>query len=167
MGYGRYRPMSDSTESMVSLRVNGEPVSVPAAPSTTLLEALREELRLTGTNHGCELGECGACTVLVDGDPRLSCLTLVHEVADRAVTTVEGLGQPDPHPLQEAFVNEGAAQCGYCTPGMLTTATAFLEEHPDPSREEIREAIAGNFCRCTGYVKIIDAIEAAAGGEYP
>lgn len=158
--------MSHSTKSMVALRVNGEPVSVPVAPSTTLLEVLREELGLTGTNHGCELGECGACTVLVDGEPELSCLTLAHKVADREVTTVEGLGQPEPHPLQEAFVHEGAAQCGYCTPGMLMTATGFLDENPDPSREEIREAISGNFCRCTGYAKIIDAIESTATGEY-
>lgn len=158
--------MSHSTKSMVSLRVNGEPVSVPVATSTTLLEALRDELRLTGTNHGCELGECGACTVLVDGEPELSCLTLAYEVADREVRTVEGLGQPEPHPLQEAFVHEGAAQCGYCTPGMLMTAAGFLEENPDPSRDEIREAISGNFCRCTGYAKIIDAIESTAAGEY-
>lgn len=158
--------MSESNESLVRFRVNGEPAAVSVRPSATLLEVLREELRLTGTNHGCDLGECGACTVLVDDEPHLSCLTLAHEVAEKEITTVEGLEEPTPAPLQKAFVNEGAAQCGYCTPGMLMTATAFLDENPDPSREEIRDAISGNFCRCTGYVKIIDAIEAAAAGEY-
>lgn len=158
--------MSTQSDAALSIRVNGEPRSLRVPPHATLLQVIREELGLTGTNHACELGECGACTVLVDGEPTLSCLTLAHEAEGKDVTTVEGLGDEDPHPLQEAFVEEGAAQCGYCTSGMLLTAANFLEEHDDPDRDAIEDAISGNVCRCTGYTKIVDAIELTARGEY-
>jgi aerobic-type carbon monoxide dehydrogenase small subunit (CoxS/CutS family) len=146
-----------------SLTVNGEPVEVSFAPYKTLLEVLREDLGLTGTKHGCELGECGACAVLVDGEPRLSCLVLAVECQGKAMETVEGLADGAAlHPLQTAFADLGAAQCGYCTPGILMTAKALLEHEPNPSRERIKEAISGNLCRCTGYQQIFEAIEEAA-----
>ncbi len=146
-----------------SLTVNGEPVEVSFAPYKTLLEVLREDLNLTGTKHGCELGECGACAVLVDGEPRLSCLVLALECQGKAIETVEGLANgPALHALQSAFADLGAAQCGYCTPGILMTAKALLEHEPNPSRERIKEAISGNLCRCTGYQQIFEAIEEAA-----
>jgi carbon-monoxide dehydrogenase small subunit len=145
------------------LRVNGEDTPVSFAPYKTLLEVLREDLGLTGTKHGCELGECGACAVLVDGEPQLSCLVLALECEGRAVETVEGLARgPELHPLQTAFADLGAAQCGYCTPGILMTAKALLEKEPTPSRERIKEALAGNLCRCTGYQQIFEAVEEAA-----
>ena len=148
---------------LVTLRVNGESHTVAAEPHHTLLEVLREEMGLTGTKHGCELGECGACTVLVDGVPVLSCLTLPLELGDAEVTTVEGLASgPELHPLQTAFAEEGAAQCGYCTPGMLLSAKALLDTTPAPSRDQIARAIAGNLCRCTGYTAIYEAVEKAA-----
>jgi carbon-monoxide dehydrogenase small subunit len=147
----------------LNLSVNGETVEASFAPYKTLLEVLREDLALTGTKHGCELGECGACAVLVDGEPQLSCLVLAVECAGRNVETVEGLARgAELHPLQAAFADLGAAQCGYCTPGILMTAKALLEREPNPSRERIREAISGNLCRCTGYQQIYEAIEAAA-----
>jgi carbon-monoxide dehydrogenase small subunit len=147
----------------MSLTVNGEPVEVSFAPYKTLLEVLREELALTGTKHGCELGECGACAVLVDGEPVLSCLMLAVECEGRSVQTVEGLAKGTRlHPLQAAFADHGGSQCGYCTPGMLMTAKALLDHEPNPSRERIREAISGNICRCTGYNQIVEAIEVAA-----
>ena len=147
----------------LDLTVNGEPAEVSFAPYKTLLEVLREDLGLTGTKHGCELGECGACAVLVDGEPKLSCLVLAIECAGRAVETVEGLARGAKlHPLQTAFADLGAAQCGYCTPGILMTAKALLEKEPRPSRERMKEAISGNLCRCTGYQQIYEAIEAAA-----
>jgi aerobic-type carbon monoxide dehydrogenase small subunit (CoxS/CutS family) len=147
----------------VQLRVNGEPLEAVVAEHRTLLEVLREDLDLTGTKHGCELGECGACTVLVDGEPWLSCLTLAVEVEDRDITTVEGLGAPGrPDPLQTAFAELGAAQCGYCTPGMLVTARALLDGNADPQRDQVKQALAGNMCRCTGYTKILDAVLLAA-----
>src|SRR5262249_10328846 len=128
----------------------------------TLLEVLREDLGHTGTKHGCELGECGACAVLVDGKPILSCLELALECAGKNVLTVEGLGSDGHlHPLQEAFADLGAAQCGYCTPGILLTAKALLEQNPQPTRDHIREALSGNLCRCTGYLQIFEAVEAA------
>jgi len=148
---------------VVSLRVNGEPAEVAFAPHKTLLELLREDLRLTGTKHGCELGECGTCAVLVDGRPVLSCLVLGLECQGKSVETVEGMaGARGLHPLQKAFADLGAAQCGYCTPGFLLTAKALLEENPKPSRNDVKEALAGNLCRCTGYIKIFEAVELAA-----
>jgi len=152
-----------STKVLVTLRVNGEPRTIAAEPHHTLLEVLREELDLTGTKHGCELGECGACTVLVDGVPVLSCLTLPALLGDAEVTTVEGLATGERlDPLQTAFAEEGAAQCGYCTPGMLMSAKALLDQTPRPTREQIARAISGNLCRCTGYTAIYEAIEKAA-----
>jgi len=152
------------TKELLSLRVNGEPHTVAAEPHHTLLEVLREELQLTGTKHGCELGECGACTVLVDGVPILSCLTLPAQLAaNTEITTVEGLATgAQLHPLQTAFAEEGAAQCGYCTPGMLLAAKALLDSNPRPTRAEIAHAISGNLCRCTGYTAIYEAVEKAA-----
>jgi carbon-monoxide dehydrogenase small subunit len=145
------------------LIVNGEPAEASFAPYKTLLEVLREDLGLTGTKHGCELGECGACAVLVDGEPRLSCLTLALECAGRSVETIEGLARgPELHPLQAAFADFGGSQCGYCTPGVIMTAKALLDRNANPTREEIREATAGNLCRCTGYNQITEAIEDAA-----
>ena len=144
-------------------RVNGETREAAIAPHKTLLEALREDLGLTGTKHGCELGECGTCTVLIDGQPQLSCLVLAIECEDRPIVTVEGLAEgPVPHPLQTAFADLGAAQCGYCTPGILCAAKDLLDRDPNPSREVIREALSGNLCRCTGYLKIFEAVELAA-----
>jgi len=145
------------------LRVNGEDVEVAFAPYKTLLEVLREDLDLTGTKHGCELGECGACAVLVDGQPVLSCLVLAVECEGARIETVEGLARgAELHPLQAAFADLGGAQCGYCTPGILMTAKALLDHEPDPTRERIREAVSGNLCRCTGYQQICESIEAAA-----
>jgi aerobic-type carbon monoxide dehydrogenase small subunit (CoxS/CutS family) len=147
----------------LKLQLNGESQETLFAPYKTLLEVLREDLGLTGTKHGCELGECGACAVLLDGEPQLSCLVLAVECEGRRVDTVEGLGRgADLHPLQAAFADLGAAQCGYCTPGILMTAKALLEREKTPSRERIREAISGNLCRCTGYQQIYEAIEEAA-----
>jgi aerobic-type carbon monoxide dehydrogenase small subunit (CoxS/CutS family) len=146
----------------LSLRVNGDEHSLVFAPYKTLLELLREDLALTGTKHGCELGECGACAVLIDGEPKLSCLVLALECEGRSVETVEGLAGAQLHPLQAAFADLGAVQCGYCTPGILMTAKALLAHEPHPSRERIKEAISGNLCRCTGYLQIIEAIEEAA-----
>jgi carbon-monoxide dehydrogenase small subunit len=148
---------------LVTLRVNGQELPAAFAPHETLLEVLRERLGLTGTKHGCELGECGTCTVLVDGRPVLSCLMLALDAEGSAVTTVEGLADgPRLHPLQEAFAELGAAQCGYCTPGFLLAAKALLDDEPGPSRERIAEMLAGNLCRCTGYLKIYEAVELAA-----
>jgi len=147
----------------LKMRVNGDEAEVWFAPYKTLLEVLREELSLTGTKHGCELGECGACAVLVDGEPVLSCLTLALECEGSAIETVEGLARGAAlHPLQAAFADLGGAQCGYCTPGLLMTAKALLDAEPAPSRERIKEAIAGVLCRCTGYQQIVDSIERAA-----
>jgi len=145
------------------LTVNGEERPAVFPTHHTLLEVLREELALTGTKHGCELGECGTCSVLVDGRPVLSCLVLAAEMEGREIETVEGLQQANElHPLQETFADLGAAQCGYCTPGILMVAKALLEENAEPSREEIVAALAGNLCRCTGYHKIVEAVEWAA-----
>jgi aerobic-type carbon monoxide dehydrogenase small subunit (CoxS/CutS family) len=147
----------------LALTVNGEPAAPSVAPYKTLLEVLREDLGLTGTKHGCELGECGACAVLVDGEPQLSCLTLALDCDGRSVQTIEGLARgPNLHPLQAAFADFGGSQCGYCTPGVIMTAKALLERNPNPTREQIREATAGNLCRCTGYQQITEAIEDAA-----
>ena len=147
----------------IRLAVNGERREVLEAGYKTLLEVLREDLGLTGTKHGCELGECGACAVLVDGQPVLSCLLLALECEGAAITTVEGLARgPELSPLQAAFADLGAAQCGYCTPGILVTAQALLDRNQRPSREEIAAALSGNLCRCTGYLQIFEAVEAAA-----
>ncbi len=147
----------------IGLRINGEPVEISFPPYKTLLEVLREDLRLTGTKHGCELGECGACAVLVDGRPVLSCLVLGLECHGREVETVEGMASAAGlHPLQKAFAELGAAQCGYCTPGFLLTARALLDANPSPTFRQIQEALAGNICRCTGYIKIFEAVELAA-----
>ena len=146
-----------------TLRVNGEELEARFPPHTTLLEVLREELDLTGTKHGCELGECGTCTVLLDGTPMLSCLTLALECGGKQITTIEGLARgPVPHPLQQRFAELGASQCGYCSSGFLLTAKSLLDEQPDPSRETLKQELAGNLCRCTGYLQIFQAIEAAA-----
>ena len=148
---------------IVELTVNGDRRAVGVPSHFTLLETLRYSLGLTGSKQGCDKGDCGACTVLVDGVPTLSCLTPVHEAEDREVVTVEGLATPDgPHPLQDEFDLYGAAQCGFCTPGILCSAAALLERTQEPTREEIREALSGNLCRCTGYAKIYDAVAAAA-----
>jgi carbon-monoxide dehydrogenase small subunit len=145
------------------VRVNGEARELLVLPHRTLLEVLREDLGLTGTKHGCELGECGACTVLVDGVPRLSCLTLPAQVADSEITTIEGVADGAIlHALQESFGALNAAQCGYCTPGMIVTAAALLDRVPDPSLDQIRHALGGNMCRCTGYLKILEAVQMAA-----
>jgi aerobic-type carbon monoxide dehydrogenase small subunit (CoxS/CutS family) len=154
---------SDRQKAHITLQVNGEPVEVAFLPHKTLLEVLREDLGLTGTKHGCELGECGCCAVLVDGEPVLSCLVLGVAVEGHEVSTVEGMAKGAVlHPLQQAFAELGAAQCGYCTPGILLTAQALLEKKPRPTRDEIKEALAGNICRCTGYIKIYEAVELAA-----
>jgi aerobic-type carbon monoxide dehydrogenase small subunit (CoxS/CutS family) len=148
----------------IALKVNGEPTEVAFAPYKTLLEVLREDLNLCGTKHGCELGECGACAVLLDDQPVLSCLVLGVECGGRSVTTVEGLAADARlHPLQEAFADLGAAQCGYCTPGFLVTAYALLAEHREPTRDQIKDALSGNLCRCTGYQQIFEAVEDAVG----
>jgi carbon-monoxide dehydrogenase small subunit len=147
----------------IQLTLNGEPTEVAFAPHKTLLEVLREDLALTGTKHGCELGECGVCTVLIDGQPMLSCLFLGLDAEDRKVTTIEGMAEGGQlHPLQETFADLGAAQCGYCTPAFLLVSKELLEKNPHPEREEIQEALAGNLCRCTGYIKIYEAVELAA-----
>jgi carbon-monoxide dehydrogenase small subunit len=146
----------------LELTVNGETKLVSFAAYKTLLEVLREDMRLTGTKHGCELGECGACAVLIDGQPVLSCLTLGLECEGREILTVEGLASDGKlHVLQEAFADLGGAQCGYCTPGILVTAKALLDRVVDPTREEIREALSGCLCRCTGYLQIFESVEAA------
>ena len=147
----------------LQLEVNGEAHEVSFAPYKTLLEVLREDLGLTGTKHGCELGECGACTVLVDGEPQLSCLVLAVECGGRAVQTIEGLARgPELHPLQAAFADFGGSQCGYCTPGVIMTAKALLDANPNATKDQIKEATAGNLCRCTGYQQIVEAVEGAA-----
>jgi len=147
----------------MTLRVNGEEQEVLFHSYKTLLEVLREELGLTGTKHGCELGECGACAVLVDGEPLLACLELAMQCEGRDVQTVEGLAQgAELHPLQAAFADLGGSQCGYCTSGMVMTAKALLDKDPAPSRERIKEALSGNLCRCTGYQQIWESVEQAA-----
>lgn len=150
-------------KALMTFHINGESHQVAASPTHTLLEVLREELDLTGTKHGCELGHCGACTVLVGGAPVLSCLMLAIEAQDVEITTVEGLARNSTlHPLQQAFAECGAAQCGYCTPGFLVSGAHLLALNTNPSREDIKAALAGNLCRCTGYTKIIEAVELAA-----
>lgn len=155
-------PIASRKTSHIRMTLNDEEVDVSFAPYKTLLEVLREDLGHTGTKHGCELGECGACAVLLDGKPVLSCLILALECDGRNVLTVEGLARDGSlHPLQEAFADLGAAQCGYCTPGILVTAKALLDQNPKPSRDQIRDALSGNLCRCTGYLQIFEAVEEA------
>ncbi len=150
----------------VAMTVNGERLEALVDPAKTLLEVLREDLQLTGTKHGCELGECGACAVLVDGQPVLSCLLVAHECHDRDIVTVEGLTEDGRlHPLQESLADLGGSQCGYCTPGILITAKALLDREPNPSRELIKEALSGNLCRCTGYLQIVEAVEQVAAKQ--
>ena len=147
----------------ISFELNGEQAEVAFAPHKTLLEVLREDLGLIGTKHGCELGECGTCTVLVDGRSILSCLMLGLDAEGREVETIEGMANgAELHPLQDTFADLGAAQCGYCSPGFLLVAKELIEKSPNPSRDEIREALSGNLCRCTGYIKIYEAVELAA-----
>ena len=151
---------------ILRMTVNGQVVEVPVSATDTLATVLRENLGLTGTKIGCEEGECGACTVLVDGLAVNSCLYLAMKAHGRTIRTVEGLARDGQlHPLQQAFIDHGAVQCGYCTPGMLLSAVALLEQNPHPTDDEIRRAISGNLCRCTGYIKIIDAIRAVAEGH--
>lgn len=146
-------------KALIRLNVNGRDHELHVPLHKTLLEVLREDLGLTGTKHGCELGECGACTVLVDGQPQLSCLALPVQLQGTRIETIESMGTPvNPHPLQAAFAEKGAAQCGYCTPGMLMSAKALYEKQADADREQIKEALSGNLCRCTGYIQIIDAV---------
>jgi nicotinate dehydrogenase subunit A len=147
----------------ISLKVNGVSRSVPAEPDTPLLYVLRNDFNLNGAKFGCGLAQCGACTVLVNGKAVRSCDTDIGEIGDADIVTLEGLGTPEkPHPLQKAFIDEQAAQCGYCIPGILLTAMALLNKNPHPSRDEIRQALSGNLCRCTGYTKILQAVELAA-----
>ena len=147
----------------VELMVNGEPYDLYVETTRTLAEVLREDLGLTGTKEACNMGTCGACTVLLDGSPALSCITLAVRCKGKEVLTIEGLAQgQELHPLQRAFIDHGAIQCGVCTPGMILTAKALLNDHPRPSKEEIRYAISGNLCRCTGYKKIVEAIHAVS-----
>ena len=151
------------TKILLRLRVNGETHEVATEINKTLLEVLREDMGLTGTKHGCELGECGTCAVLVDGAPVLSCLMLGVEAEHTEIMTVEGMMRDgEPHRLQKSFADLGAAQCGYCIPGILLTAKALLDANPHPTRDEIRQALSGNLCRCTGYTKILQAVERAA-----
>src|SRR5229473_2205324 len=157
--------MSDQNKQKAHIRfvLNGEAAEVAFAPHKTLLEVLREDLALTGTKHGCELGECGTCTVLVDGRSMLSCLFLGLDAEGREVTTIEGMAEGGVlHPLQDTFADTGAAQCGYCSPGFLLAAQELLDKNRSASRDEIKEALYGNLCRCTGYIKIYEAVELAA-----
>ena len=148
---------------IINLRINGEPVEAAVDPNRTLVQFLREDLGLTGTKHGCGLGDCGACTVILDGKPVNSCLVLAVQADGREVLTIEGLAENgELHPIQKAFVKNGAVQCGCCTPGMILSAKALLDENPKPTETEIRTAISGNLCRCTGYQKIVEAIEEAS-----
>jgi carbon-monoxide dehydrogenase small subunit len=151
---------------ILSFTLNGSPVDVVATPTETLLDVLREKLGVTGPKRGCDDGDCGTCTVLLDGEPVRSCLTIALTIQGKSVLTVEGLGDGDLHPLQRAFHEHGAFQCGFCTPGMLMSAKALLDHNPHPSRTEIREYMSGNLCRCGSYEEIVEAIQAVAAGEY-
>jgi carbon-monoxide dehydrogenase small subunit len=147
----------------ISFALNGKPRQLETEADRRVLDLLREDLGLTGAKEACGSGECGACTILVDGESRLACLMLAAQLEGRSVTTIEGLGsEAGPHPLQQAFVAQGAVQCGYCTPGMILASVDLLARNPHPSRQEIREGLSGNLCRCTGYQKIVDAVEAAS-----
>jgi carbon-monoxide dehydrogenase small subunit len=149
----------------IAFVLNGKETQVDTAPDRKVVDLLREDMNLTGTKEGCGAGECGACTILVDGETRLSCLMLAAQLEGCRITTIEGLSLPQAgtlHPVQEAFIEHGAVQCGFCTPGMVLSAVHLLDRNPGPNREEIREGLSGNLCRCTGYMKIVDAVEASA-----
>lgn len=147
----------------ISFCLNGKETRVDVLPDRRVVDVLREDLGLTGTKEACGAGECGACTVLVDGRASLSCLMTAAQLEGRRITTIEGIGASGaPHPVQDAFIEYGAVQCGFCTPGMVLASVALLDRNPEPTRDEIREGLSGNLCRCTGYVKIVDAVEAAA-----
>lgn len=153
---------------ILKLNVNGVDREVAVPPNAILLDVLREELHLTGTKRGCDMGTCGCCTILIDGENRLSCLTLAAQASGRKVETIESLGSAEKlHPLQAAFSDVGGSQCGFCTPGFIMTAKCLLGHSPQPSSDEIREAISGNLCRCTGYIKIVEAIQRAASELRP
>lgn len=148
----------------IVLTVNGKDYDLLIAPNRTLAQALREELELTGTKQGCEVGDCGSCTVLLDGEPVNSCLVLAVQAQGREITTIEGVADGNKlHPIQEAMVEHGAVQCGFCSPGMILSAKSLLEKNPNPGQDEIRQALSGNLCRCTGYQKIVEAVQDAAG----
>ena len=152
----------ETDKTLLRMKLNGKPVEVPVRPTWTLLRVLREELRLTGTKKGCEKGDCGVCTVIMNGKTVNACLVLALQAESKEIETIEGLGTEDNlHPLQKSFIENGAVQCGFCTPGTLMSAVALLRENPDPRLEEIRKGISGNLCRCTGYSKIIKAIQGA------
>ena len=147
----------------LQLNVNGEGKQILVEPYSSLLDTLRDDIRLTGTKKGCDEGDCGACTVFLNGKPVTSCMVLAHSAHDADVITIEGLGNLDDiHPVQQAFVDYGGLQCGFCIPGLIMSATAFLKENPDPTEEEVRFGIGGNLCRCTGYSKVVEAVLAAA-----
>jgi aerobic-type carbon monoxide dehydrogenase small subunit (CoxS/CutS family) len=155
-----------TSQRVLRLKINGQPVEVPSPPERILLDLLREDLNLTGTKRGCDLGTCGCCTVMLDGRPALSCLTLATLAEGREITTIEGVSSgTELHPVQKAFVEHGATQCGFCTPGFVLSAVALLRDHPHASRDEVIDAISGNLCRCTGYTKIVEAILAARPGD--
>jgi carbon-monoxide dehydrogenase small subunit len=148
----------------ITFTLNGKETGIDVAPDRRVVDLLREDLGLTGTKEGCGAGECGGCTILIDGESRLSCLMLAAQLEGRSVTTIEGLAEQETgalHPVQEAFIEHGAVQCGFCTPGMVLSAVDLLSRNPNPGREEIRRGLSGNLCRCTGYVKIVDGVEAA------
>ena len=147
----------------INCKINGKDAVLQGPSDRRVVDVLREDLGLTGTKEGCGAGECGACTILVDGEPRLSCLMMAAQLQDKSITTIEGIGEPEAfHPVQEAFIEQGAVQCGFCTPGMVLSAVHLLGRHSKPDRNQIRRELSGNLCRCTGYVKIVDAVEAAA-----
>ncbi len=151
------------TQHLVKTNVNGKEVSLTVDSNERLIDMIRNKLNLTGTKEGCGKGDCGSCVVIVDGKTVNACLMLAAQAHGKKILTIEGLGSPEElHPIQESFIEKGAVQCGFCIPGMIITAKNFLDQNPNPTREEIREAISGNLCRCTGYVKIVDAVEAAA-----
>jgi len=153
-------------KTLITLKVNGRQWDIAVEPNRTLLDVLRHDLELTGTKRGCDLGECGSCTVILNGKPVNSCLVLAVQANGAEILTIEGLAGPDGlHPLQRAFVEKGAIQCGFCTPGMILSATTLLQKNPNPSEEEIRIALSGNLCRCTGYQKIVEAIQSVGDRE--
>ena len=150
---------------LIRTTINGKTYELEVRPNVTLLDFLRDELGLTGTKRGCEVGECGACTILVDGVSRLSCLMVAAQIEGKEIVTIEGFSSDHLHPIQEAFITKGAIQCGFCTPGMVLATADLLKRNPAPNRNEIRKALSGNICRCTGYQKIVDAVESVKGNQ--